>query len=92
MDNYINKYKNKKMNINLDDGTKLICNVIDVIDLNSKYYIALVSEDESRVLIYEYVEENSNTFELLKIKDKNIFDQVESIFFNMLEEDDDEIK
>ena len=47
-----NSYKNRMMNLSLDDGTDIKCRVIDIIELDSKYYIALVNEDGHRAFMY----------------------------------------
>lgn len=84
-------YKNRMMNLSLDDGTDLECRVIDIIELDSKYYIALVNEDGERFFMYEYhEEENSDDFELLNINDEIIFNKVKDIFSKIIEEDESE--
>lgn len=80
----------KRMNLTLDDGTEVSCNVIDIIDVDSKSYIALFTDNQDQVFLYEYVDKGNDDFELLGITDKNIFDKVEDTFFNMLEEDEEE--
>ena len=77
----------KQMTLTLNDGTEVRCNLIDIIELDSKSYISLVSEAKDRVFIYEYVEDpETKEFELLNISDKEIFKKVEDIFFNMIAE------
>lgn len=81
----------KKMTLTLDDGSTVVCNLIDIIELDSKSYIALVSENKDRVFMYQYVEDPSTKeFELLNITDKDIFAKVEDIFFNMIAKAEEE--
>ena len=85
-----NSYKNRMMNLSLDDGTDIKCRVIDIIELDSKYYIALVNEDGHRAFMYEYHEEkDSDDFELLNIDNEDTFNKVKEIFANIIEEDEE---
>lgn len=87
-----NTYKNRMMNLELDDGSNLKCRVIDIIEVHSKYYIALVNESGERIFIYEYYEEkDSDDFQLLNINNEAIFNEVKDLFYNILEKDDYEI-
>lgn len=84
-----NSYKNRMMNLSLDDGSDLQCRVIDIIELDSKYYIALVNEDGHRAFMYEYHEEkDSDDFELLNIDNEDTFNKVKEIFAKIIEEDE----
>lgn len=84
-----NTYKNRMMNLSLDDGSDIQCRVIDIIELESKYYIALVNEDGHRAFIYEYhEEEGSDDFELLNIENEETFNKVKDIFAKIIEEDE----
>lgn len=84
-----NSYKGRTMNLSLDDGTDLQCKVIDIIEFDSKYYIALVNEDGHRAFMYEYHEEkDSDDFELLNIDDEEVFNKVKEIFNKIIDEDE----
>ncbi|MDO5517868.1 MAG: DUF1292 domain-containing protein, partial [Clostridium sp.] len=84
-----NTYKNRMMNLSLDDGSEVQCRVIDIIELDSKYYIALVNEDGHRAFMYEYREtEGSDDFDLLNIENEEIFNKVKDIFAKIIEEDE----
>ncbi|HCW53147.1 MAG TPA: hypothetical protein DG753_05295 [Clostridium sp.] len=84
-----NSYKGRTMNLSLDDGTDLQCKVIDIIEFDSKYYIALVSEDGHRAFMYEYHEEkDSDDFELLNIDNEETFNKVKEIFNKIIDEDE----
>lgn len=84
-----NSYRNRMMNLCLDDDSELQCRVIDIIEFNSKYYIALVNEDGHRFFMYEYHEEkNSDDFQLLNIDDENTFNSVKEIFLKIIEEEE----
>ena len=86
-----NSYKNRIMNLCLDDNSEVKCRVIDIIEFESKYYIALVNEDGHRFFLYEYHEEkDSDDFSLLNINDENIFNSVKEIFSKIIEEDEKE--
>lgn len=81
------------MKLLLDDGSEIECNVIDVFDLDDdRAYIALLPLDDEEVLIYRYVEHEDGSFELLNIETDEEFSEVESAFFEMLDDgefDDD---
>lgn len=84
-----NSYKGRTMNLSLDDGTDLQCKVIDIIEFESKYYIALVNDDGHRAFMYEYHEEkDSDDFELLNIDDEDTFNKVKEIFNKIIDEDE----
>ncbi|MGN0145521.1 MAG: DUF1292 domain-containing protein [Clostridium sp.] len=84
-----NTYKNRMMNLELDDGSNLQCRVIDIIEIDSKYYIALVNESGERIFIYEYFEENdSDNFELLNIDNEDTFNKVKDIFYKIIEQEE----
>lgn len=85
-----NTYKNRMMNLELDDGSNIQCRVIDIIEVDSKYYIALVNESGERVFMYQYYEENeSDSFELLNIDNENTFNKVKDMFYEIIEQAND---
>ena len=85
-----NTYRNRMMNLELDDGSNIQCRVIDIIEVDSKYYIALVNESGERVFMYQYSEENdSDSFELLNIDNEDTFNKVKDIFYEIIEQSND---
>lgn len=85
-----NTYRNRMMNLELDDGSNIQCRVIDIIEVDSKYYIALVNESGERVFMYQYYEENdSDSFELLNIDNEDTFNKVKDIFYEIIEQAND---
>jgi len=85
-----NSYKNRMMNLSLDDGSDIKCKVIDIIEFNSKYYIALVNEDGHRAFMYEYHEDKeTDDFELLNIDNEDTFNKVKEIFSRIIEEEEE---
>ena len=73
------------MNIVLEDGTEMKCNVIGVYDINEISYIALVEENDDEVLLYRYeeVEGDENAIDLINIEEDEEFDLASQAFFEL---------
>ena len=75
----------KKIKIYTDDNKEIICNVVSIFENDTHdEYIAIVPENETKVFIYGF-KNNDNTPELRKIVKDEEFEQVSKIFNNMLE-------
>ena len=67
--------------LTLDDDTELKCHVVGLFDVEGKDYIALLTEGEDEVLIYNYIEDEEG-IEILNIDDDEEFDKVSEAFLN----------
>ncbi len=80
--------------LDLDDGTKLICEIIGCFDVGAQTYIALLpveypityDYDEDEVLVYRYIEISDEEFNLETIEDDDEFEMVADAFDEMLDE------
>ena len=77
------------IHLTLDDDTELICYVVGVFDVEDLSYIALVPEDDERVLLYRY-EEIGDEIELSNIEDDEEFNTVSEAYYELFENDEDE--
>lgn len=74
-----------KIYLTLEDDTELECYILDIIEIGVKQYIALLPENDERVLIYEY-SESEDGVELLTIEDDEEFEIVSNTFKEIFEE------
>lgn len=80
-------HEDQTMTLVLDDGSELKCTVIDIFDLDEdRAYIALLPIGEEEVLLYKYVENEDESFELLNIESDEEFEEVENAFFELYDE------
>lgn len=75
--------------LTLDDDSELNCHVLGTFEVEEKSYIALLPEEEERVLLYEYNELEEGQIELKNIESEEEFEYV-SEAFNELFDDLDE--
>lgn len=79
------------LTLKFDDGTELECEIIGVFDVGDKDYIALLPEgDGEDIYLYEYVEYEDDSFELLDIEDDAEFDRVAAEFDKLILETEEE--
>ena len=89
-------HEEQLMTLVLDDNTEMKCHVLGVFEAdNDKEYIALLPEDEEDVLIYGYIENDSEEgFELINIESDEEYDiaaaAFEDVFLGEDEDFDDE--
>lgn len=77
------------LNLELEDGREVACEVIGIYEVEEKEYIALVPEDDDQVLIYRYSEnDEAEEVELDQIEDDEEFDKVTAAFWDIFGEDD----
>lgn len=75
------------MTIVTEDNEELKCNVIDIFEAAGREYIALLPEGDDEVLLYRYIENDSDSgFELLNIETDEEFQAVETAFFDLFED------
>ena len=83
-----------KVELSLDDGSTVMCEVITILELNGKEYIALLpegqeDEEDQDVWFYEYSEnpdDPNEEPELTYIEDDDVYDAVCDAFDEFLDE------
>ncbi len=82
------------MTLDLEDGTKLECEIIGCFDAAGKSYIALLpveypegyDYEEDEVLLYRYLEISDDEFSLETIDDDDEFEAASDAFDELLDE------
>lgn len=69
----------------LDDGTSMTCDVIGIFELDDVAYIALAEPEEENILFYIYEEDNGELF-LSNIKNKETYEEVVDTFYELFED------
>ncbi len=83
-----------KVELNLDDGSTVMCEVITILEVNGKEYIALLpegqeDEEDQDVWFYEYSEnpdDPNEEPELVYIEDDDVYDAVCDAFDEFLDD------
>lgn len=78
------------INLTLEDGSELECDVIGLFEIEEKAYIALLPMEEEEVLLYEYTEIEDG-IELEQIESDEEFNLV-SEAFNALYVDEEDVE
>lgn len=76
------------LNIVLEDGEELPCEVIGIFEVDDKEYIALLPEDDDRVLLYIYSELGDDDVDLQNIDDDQEFEKVTEAFWEIFGDED----
>lgn len=76
------------LNITLEDGEELPSEVIGIFEVEGEEYIALLPEDDDRVLIYKYKELSDEDIDLQNIEDDEEFERVTNAFWEIFGDDD----
>ena len=76
------------LNIVLEDGEELPCEVIGIFEVEGKEYIALLPEDDDRVLLYIYNEIGDDDVDLQNIEDDAEFETVTEAFWEIFGDED----
>lgn len=81
------------MTLDLDDGGKLECIVLNVFPVNNREYIALLSmndeghvEEDAQIFLYRFEELGDDEVNLETIEDDDEFELVSDYFDEMLDE------
>ena len=77
------------MNLSLDDGTEIECEVLGVFGVEDKEYIALLPLDEESVMLYKYSESEEGV-ELQNIEDDSEYDLVVEAFNELFDDDEED--
>lgn len=73
--------------LTLEDDTELECYIIGIFEVDEKEYIALLPENDERVLIYQYYE-NEEDIELKTIEDDEEFKIVSDAYYELFGEEE----
>ncbi|MDO4711650.1 MAG: DUF1292 domain-containing protein [Peptostreptococcaceae bacterium] len=76
------------LNITLEDGEELPSEVIGIFEVEGEEYIALLPEDDDRVLIYKYKELSDEDIDLQNIEDDAEFERVTTAFWEIFGDED----
>lgn len=76
------------LNLVLDDGEEVACEVIGIFEVEGNEYIALVPENDERVLIYKYAELANDEIDLQNIEDDAEFAKVTDAFWETFGDED----
>lgn len=81
------------INLVLDDGTEMECEILAIFPANNNDYIALIpttpsddNDEEDEVLLYRYKELENDEVELTSIEDEEEFEIVADAFDELLDE------
>ena len=81
------------MTLDLDDGGKLECIVLNVFPVNNREYIALLPmndeghvEEDAQIFLYRFEELGDDEVNLETIEDDDVFELVSDYFDEMLDE------
>ena len=75
------------MTLDLDDGGKLECIVLNVFPVNNREYIALLPmNDDAQIFLYRFEELGDDEVNLETIEDDDEFELVSDYFDEMLDE------
>ena len=76
------------LNITLENGEELPSEVIGIFEVEGNEYIALLPEEDDRVLLYRYQEINENDIDLQNIEDDVEFEKVTAAFWEIFGDED----
>ena len=76
------------LNIILEDGEELPSEVIGIFEVEGKEYIALLPQDDDRVLLYIYNELGEDDVDLQNIEDDAEFETVTAAFWEIFGDED----
>ena len=77
------------VNLDLDDGSQLECQILTIFDVDNQNYIALVPVDnDEEVIFYRYFEDEEGNPSLENIDSDDEFDAVSDRFDELLDEEE----
>lgn len=76
------------LNLTLENGEELPSEVIGIFEAEGKEYIALLPENDDRVLIYKYQELENDEIDLQNIEDDVEFEKVTEAFWDIFGDED----
>lgn len=78
------------LELTLDDDTILKTYVLGIFEVEDKEYIALLPENDEKVLLYEYIEDEEGSVELKVIEEDEEFETVSEAYNELFSEEDEE--
>lgn len=75
--------------LSLEDGSEIECGIIGIFESEGKEYMALWEMEEDEVLLFNY-EEKEDEFELTPIEDDEEFQSVCDVYYELMEEEDED--
>lgn len=84
-DERIEYLENETIDLVLDDGTSMTCDVIGIFEIEDKEYIALGEPDGENILFYVY-EQNGEEMQLLNIETEEEYQEVVDTFMELFGE------
>lgn len=76
------------LNLELDNGESVECEVVGTFEVDEKEYIALLPENDDRVLLYVYREEGDDVV-LENIEDEEEFEKVSDVFWEIFGDEEE---
>lgn len=84
-------YEDMTIDIEMEDGTKVECEVLGTFEVEDKEYMVLLPLDEDEVLLFRYEEDDENEeFELTPIEDEKEFEIASEAYYELFCEEDEE--
>lgn len=74
------------LNLEMEDGKEVECQVIGVFDVEEQDYIALLPEDSEEVYLYRFAEIDEEV-ELTQIESDEEYEKVSAVFMSLVEEE-----
>ncbi len=74
------------LNLEMEDGKEVECQVIGVFDVEEQDYIALLPEDSEEVYLYRFAEIDEEV-ELTQIETDEEYEKVSATFMSLVEEE-----
>lgn len=69
----------------LEDGSELVCPIVDLFKLEDKEYIALLHPVDDNVLLYEFKDHDDDSIDIFPIEDDAEFEKVSAKFMELQE-------
>lgn len=79
------------IDIEMQDGSKIECDVLGTFEVEDKEYMVLLPHDEDEVLLFKYEEDEENEeFELTPIEDEEEFKIAADAYYELFSEEEEE--
>ena len=86
-----NDYEDMTIEIEMEDGKKVECEVLGTFEVEENEYMVLLPQDEDEVILFRYVEDEENEeFELTPIEDEKEFEIASEAYYELFFEEDED--